>query len=101
MRFILLLTAILMLLPASGQAGEILACGVPVSVRIETDPGFTYCDIYQRQLAYYDEAKALDRQMKERQINFAAPRIETLKRYQEGLKALNARREAEAADIMR
>lgn len=97
MRLILFFVLALIFSPFASQAGEIVGCGVPASVTIETDPGFTYCDIYQRQLAYRDEAIKLDRQMKARQINFAAPRIEALKRYQADMEVLNEQRDYEQA----
>jgi len=67
------------------------SCGVPSAVDINTD-ALPHCDIYHRQFAYREEALKLEKKMKERQENFAAPRREALKRYEEDMKKLNTER---------
>ena len=78
--------------PASAQESEF--CGVPDEAALDTEAG-THCDIYQRQLAYREEAIKMDALMKERQENFAAPRREALKRYEADIEALNNERSSD------
>ena len=69
-------------------------CGVPDPAALDTE-ATPHCDIYQRQLSYREEALKLEALMEERQENFAAPRREALKRYEEDMKALNETRSSE------
>lgn len=68
-------------------------CGLPSKTEFSTDT-VAHCDIYQRQLAYREEALKLEKLMEERQENFASPRREALKRYKEDMKELNAERDS-------
>ena len=68
---------------------EVTFAGDPEEVHIETDPGFDFPDIYQRQLAYRESLLPLRAELKERQENFAAPSREVRQNYEEDLKALH------------
>ncbi len=95
MRTILISSFFVLALTISGaHAQESTFCGIPdpAALNTEAEP---HCDIYQRQLAYREEALKMDSLMKQRQENFAAPRREALKRYQEDMDALNAERSSE------
>ena len=72
--------------------GSVVQCGDPGrDVRgVNTDPPQRYCDIYQRQLSYKEEADTLSAQLKERQENFARPRNEAYRIYQEDLEVLHS-----------
>lgn len=86
----LIIIALTFILPASAQAEQgVYQCGEPVEGDIETDPGFSFCDIYQRQLAFKDVRDRLSRQLRERQENFAEPRRQAYEAYQRDLKALH------------
>ncbi|MEM7650748.1 MAG: hypothetical protein AAF204_01540 [Pseudomonadota bacterium] len=95
MRLILSLAFIAITFPSAfAQAQESEFCGVPDPAAMDTE-ALGHCDIYQRQLAYREEALKLQELMKERQENFAAPRREAIKRYEEDMKALNEERSSE------
>lgn len=79
---------------SESHAQESRFCGTPTPAALDTKAE-THCDIYQRQLAYREEALKMDALMKERQENFAAPRREALKRYEADMEALNATRSSD------
>lgn len=82
---------IFMTLPlTSVKAAEIVQCGVPTTVTIETENNEKYCDIHQRRLAYREESLKLKEQMHERAKNYAAPKTQALKQYAQDIEALNA-----------
>lgn len=84
--------ATFMLLPstshAQGARGYIYQCGQPVRGDIDTNPGYTFCDIYQRQLNYKYSADRLRSQIKNRQHNFAEPRLRAYRWYKEDLERM-------------
>lgn len=68
---------------ARAADGQVVECGAPETGDIATDPGVDFCDIYSRQIEYAEERKKLSEQLRERQANFIAPRIEARKAYEE------------------
>ena len=87
------LTVFLIVSPA--RAANIEACGVPDPAVLNTD-GVDYCDIYTRQLAYRLTRLEHRKLIEERQKNFAAPRDQALKNYQQALESLNNNRAEKA-----
>ena len=78
----------------NASAGEIYSCGAPREYNLPTETeGF--CDFHQRRIAYREQALKLKEQLRERQESFAAPRLETLRLYNEELDALNEQRGSE------
>ena len=87
MRYLLLLPLVLgFSMPSIAQ--DTYNCGIPVEENISPD-ALPYCDMHQRRLAYREEAIKLEKQMKERAENFAAPRRAALEQYQRDIEALN------------
>ncbi len=68
----LIIAAFTVILPARAQ--EAIQCGTPTHTDINTTSNTEMCDIYTRQLGYYDEQKHLKEQLLERQKSFHAPR---------------------------
>ncbi len=92
MKFSLSLLTVLLALTFSANAqaaNEVVHCGTPVDTHINTDPGFIYCNIYDRQIAYREKRLDLMRQLKERQANFAAPGLETYRKYKQDIEELH------------
>ena len=85
------------LMPITAQAAnEIAACGVPDDVRVET-PDFTYCNIYDRQLAYKETRDTLKEELLARQKAFAEPGKRAYEQYRENLQKVYEREAKEAA----
>ncbi len=89
MKALFALFILIIAIPATAHAGQILQCGAPVSVTINTDPNVQFCDIYTRQLKYRDSLISLQEQLQERAKNYVAPGIEARKNYREALAALH------------
>ena len=84
-------------MPAVSFAGELLPGGTPEKTGVSPDATISpdaadMRDIHQRRLDYREEEIKLKQQMHVRAENFATPRRESLKRYEEGLAALNETR---------
>jgi hypothetical protein len=67
--------------------GIVTECGAPTHTDIDTTKVLNECDMYTRQLGYYDEQKNLKNQLLERQKNFYAPHKEARDNYKKGLEA--------------
>lgn len=92
MRFFILAAVILVFsLPlaraTSAADGKVVECGKAVSGDIPTDPGIDFCDIFSRQLEYSESRRKFSAQLRERQKNFIAPRIEAARNYENNLHA--------------
>lgn len=98
MRFVFLLIAVLFLSAPAWAADGIVHCGIPDDVDVETNPGFEFCDVYSRQLAYKPKRDKLRSQLEERQKNFIAPSLAAYKNYKQELEALHDRGAAAAAE---
>lgn len=83
MRTLLFLIALLLVSPAFAQTGQVVQCGVPADVTLETDPGKDYCDIHTRAATYREKDRAYREQIEERRRNYAAPRAQALQAYQD------------------
>lgn len=64
----------------TAQAGEIVQCGTPADVHVET-PDFTYCDIHDRRFAYKEKAQILQQEMLTRQQAFSDVRRRAIEAY--------------------
>jgi hypothetical protein len=80
---------LLTLAPQISHAQQVVQCGVPESPTLETNPDYTYCDIYQRKLAYIKESDKLGELLAERQRNYHAIRQQAFEQYQRDLEALH------------
>ncbi len=89
MKALFALFILILAIPTTAHAGQILQCGAPVSVTINTDPNVQFCDIYTRQLKYRDSLISLQEQLQERAKNYVAPGIEARNNYREALAALH------------
>lgn len=78
---------------------EIVHCSDPVVSTVTTDPGFKFCNIYDRQLAYKENRSDFYKQLKERQKNFAAPGLEAQNQYLKDVETMHEREVEEAAEI--
>ncbi|MCB1720680.1 MAG: hypothetical protein H6860_06205 [Rhodospirillales bacterium] len=84
-------------MPAVSFAGELLPGGTPEKTGVSPDATISpdaadMRDIHQRRLDYREEDIKLKEQMLTRAENFAAPRRESLKHYEEKITALNETR---------
>lgn len=75
---------------AAAQAGEVAQCGVPEEAHVTVDPGFVYCNIYDRRFAYKENAKKLRADILARQQNFRAPRQQAADEYKVKEAAMHA-----------
>lgn len=73
MRLFLLPFFLIAFFPLFAHAGEVVQCGAPKKVDLDTDAG-DYCDIYARQAAYGEQNKELRDQIDERRRNYQEPR---------------------------
>lgn len=90
MRILLFTLLGLSLLPLPVLAQDMVTeCGAPLSGDLNTESVPNFCDIYSRQLAYEQERKSYEAQLKERQQNYHAPRKEAHDNYRENLQALH------------
>ncbi len=67
--------------------GIIAQCGTPMHSELNTDKVENLCDIYSRQIGYYDEQKQLKDKLRQRQANFYAPHREAKENYKRALDA--------------
>ena len=74
------------------------SCGTPWPGKVETDPGKSYCNIYDRQFAYRDENVKFRSDIEERRENFGAPQQKVVHEYQDTLKARHNAIGSESAD---
>ena len=89
-RFLLLISTILLSTSFSLTAqAELTHAGTPDELHVETNPGFEFPDIYQRQLEYREKRLLLIEDMKERQKHFIAPSLEAQALYQKDVQALH------------
>jgi len=79
--FLVFLIVLTLPIVASAQDGSVYQCGTAVETALETDPGFTYCDIYARQLAYGENRKKLRADLELRRENFRAPNRQAVNAY--------------------
>ena len=86
--FIVMIVTMIKMAKAEEPSG-VVQCGEAVTGSIETDPGYEFCDIYQRQLDYKDSADQLEEDIKKRSENFAKPRRQAYEQYQKDLEALH------------
>lgn len=89
--FCALIWAITMVKMANAAENKVVHCGVPDGFDVTTNPGFEFCDIYSRQLAYREERLKLRKQLEQRQTNFVDPQLEAYKNYKKELEALHNR----------
>ncbi|MCF8495797.1 MAG: hypothetical protein K9G62_03920 [Alphaproteobacteria bacterium] len=71
--------------PAENGGGGVKQCGQALGADLETDPGFSYCDIYQRQIEYQEGRTEFVEKLDHRRANYIAPRQQALNAYQEAL----------------
>jgi hypothetical protein len=79
--------------------GEIYSCGQAITGDINTNPGYSYCNSYMRQLAYQESADKLRRQLIERQQNFAEPSLRARREYVQAVKDMHASHYATPEEI--
>ena len=86
----------LLLLPLSQASAQevvddnaILSCGQAITGDLDTNPRASFCNAYERQLAYKNSADKFRQQITERQQNFAAPRIRAREQYMNSIKWMN------------
>ena len=83
---------------ASAQ-NEVVHCSDPIVSTVTTDPGFKFCNIYDRQLAYKENRDDFYKQLKDRQKNFAAPGLEAQNQYRKDVETMHEREAEEAAKL--
>ncbi|MCK5284156.1 MAG: hypothetical protein KAJ86_01070 [Alphaproteobacteria bacterium] len=67
----------------------VVQCGIPSESHVETDPGFQYCNIFDRQFTYRKNRIALMDQLKIRQTQFIEPALSARNQYKKDLDALH------------
>lgn len=87
MRFLLIFFAVFCLAsPAFAAKGKPVQCGVPEKSVLQTDPGENFCDIYSRQIAYFEQQQDFRALIEQRRENYVAPRNEAYEAYRKKMR---------------
>ena len=92
--FLFLLTVLsftVFALPASAEKGRVVQCGIPSdppnSKQFKIDPGYDYCNIYARQLAYPAKRREFRAMLEKRREHYEEPGRRARQAYEAAVKS--------------